>query len=79
MFDWQWDLIRRRLCKAAVGKPIQVPVRMPGRRVCSHCNRGKTHHVCCGCGKWSRVAFLAVAHGVTTVVQADSEEDSKEA
>ena len=46
MFDWQWDLIRRRFCKVAVAKPIHVPVWMLGRRVCTHCNRGKTHYVC---------------------------------
>ena len=55
MFDWQWDLIRRRFCTVAVAKPIHVPVRMPGRRVCTHCNRGKTHYDCCGCGKWYHV------------------------
>ena len=43
MFDWQWDLIRRRFCIVAVAKPIHVPFRKPGRRVCAHCNRGKTH------------------------------------
>ena len=75
MFDWQWDLIRRRCCRAAVAKPIHVRVRMPGRRVCTHCNRGKTHYVCCGCGKWYHV----VAHGVTGVVEADVEEESEEA
>ena len=48
MFDWHWDLIRRRFCKVVVAKPIHVPVRMPGRRVCNHCNRGKTHYVGCG-------------------------------
>ena len=65
MFDWHWDLIRRRFCKAAVAKPIHVLVRMPGRRVCTHCNRGKIHYICCGCGKWYHVGCFAVAHGVT--------------
>ena len=41
MFDWQWDLIRRRFCTVAVAKPIHVPVRMPGRRVCAHCDPGQ--------------------------------------
>ena len=79
MFDWQWDLIRRRFCTVAVAKPIHVPVRMPGRRVCTHCNRGKTHYVCCGCGNWYHVGCFAVAHGVTGVVEADVEEESEEA
>ena len=79
MFDWQWDLIRRRFCTVAVAKPIHVPVRMPGRRVCAHCNRGKTHYVCCGCGKWYHVGCFAVAHGVTGVVEADVEEEGDEA
>ena len=79
IFDWQWDLIWRRFWKAAVAKPIHVPVRMPGRRVCSHCNRGKTHYVCFGCGKWYHVGCFAVAHGVTRVVEADVEEESEEA
>ena len=79
MFDGQWDLIRRRFCKVAVAKPIHVPVRMPGRRVCTHCNRGKTHYVCCGCGKWYHVGCFAAAHGVTGVVEADVEEESEEA
>ena len=56
-----------------------VPVRMPGRRVCAHCNRGKTHYVCCGCGKWYHVGCFAVAHGVTGVVEADVEEEGDEA
>ena len=43
MFEWQRDLIRRRFCKVVVAKPIHVPVRMPGHRVCNHCNRGKIH------------------------------------
>ena len=64
MFDWQWDLVRHRFCKAAVAKPIHVPVRMPGRRVCTHCNRGNTHYVCCGCRKWYHVGWFGVAHGV---------------
>ena len=63
----------------AVGKPIHVPVRMPGRQVPTHCNRGKTHYVCCGCGKWYHVGCFAVAHGVTGVVEADVEEESDEA
>ena len=79
MFDWQLDLIRRRFCTVAVAKPIHVPVRMPGRRVCAHCNRGKTHYVCCGCGKWYHVGCFAVAHGVTGVVEADVEEEGDEA
>ena len=79
MFDWQWDLVRRRFCTVAVAKPIHVPVRMPGRRVCAHCNRGKTHYVCCGCGKWYHVGCFAVAHGVTGVVEADVEEEGDEA
>ena len=41
MFDWQWDPIRHRFFKVAVAKPIHVPVRMPGRRVCTHCNRAR--------------------------------------
>ena len=77
MFESQWDLIRRRFCKDAVAKPIHVPVRMPGRPVCTHCNRGKTHYICCACGKWYHVGFFAVAHGVTGVVEADVEEESE--
>ena len=79
MFDWQWNLIRRRFCTVALAKPIHVPVRMLGRRVFTHCNRGKTHYVCCGCGKWYHVGCFAVAHGVTGVVEADVEEESDEA
>ena len=79
MFDWQWDLIRRRFCEVAVAKSIHVLVRMPGRRVCNHCNRGKTHYVCCRCGKWYHVGCFAMAHGVTGVVEADVEEESEEA
>ena len=79
MFEWQWDLIRRCSCKAAVAKPIHVTVQMPGRRVCNHCNRGKTHYVCCGCGKWYHVGCFVVAHGVTGVVEADVEEENEEA
>ena len=79
MFDWQWDLIRRRFCTVAEAKPIHVPVRMPGRRVCARCNPGKTHYVCCGCGKWYHVGCFAVAHGVTGVVEADVEEEGDEA
>ena len=71
--------IRRCFCTVAVAKPIHVPVRMPGRRVCAHCNRGKTHYVCCGCGKWYHVGCFAVAHGVTGVVEADAEEEGDEA
>ena len=74
MFDWQCDLIRRRFCKVAVAKPIHVPVRMPGRLVCTHCYRGKTHYVCCGCGKWYHVGCFAVAHGPTGVIEVDVEE-----
>ena len=62
-----------------MAKPIHVPVRMPGRRVCTHCNGGKTHYACCGCGKWYHVGCFAVAHGVTGVVEADVEEESEEA
>ena len=79
MFDWQWDLIRRRFCKVAVGNPIHVPVQMLGHRVCNHCNRGKTHSVCCRCGKWYHVGCFAVAHWATEVVEADVEEESEEA
>ena len=79
MFEWQWDLIRCRFCTVAVAKPIHVPVRMPGRRVCTHCNRSKTHYVCCGCGKWYHVGCFAMAHGVNGVVEADEEEESEEA
>ena len=79
MFDWQWNLIRRRFCTMAVAKPVHVPVWMPGRRVCTHCNRGKTHYVCCRCGKWYHVGCFAVAHGVTGVVEANVEEESAEA
>ena len=78
MFD-MCDLMRRGICKMTVAKPIHVPVRMPGRRVCTHCNRGKTHYVCCGCGKWYHVGCFAMAHGVTGVVEADVEEESEEA
>ena len=63
----------------AVAKPIHVPVRMPGRWVCTHCNRGKTQYVFCGCGKWYHVGCFAMAHGVTGVVEADVEEESDEA
>ena len=68
----------------AVAKPIHVPVRMPGRWVCTHCNRGKTQYVLCGCGKWYHVGCFAMAHGVTGVVEADvgesdeAEEDGSE-
>ena len=79
MFDWQWDLIRRHVCTVAVAKPIHVPVWIPGRRVCTHCNQGKTLYVCCGRGKGYRVGCFAVAHGVTGVVEADVEEESDEA
>ena len=79
MFDWHWDLIRRRFCKGAVAKPIYVPVRMPGCRVCTHCNQGKTHYVCCGCGKWYHVGCFTVAHGVIGLVEADVEQESEEA
>ena len=79
MFDWQSDLIRCSFCAVAVAKPIHVPVRMPGRRVCTHCNRGETHYVCCGCDKWYHVGCFAVAHGVTGVVEADVEQESDEA
>ena len=79
MFEWNRGLIPRRFCKAAGAKPIHVRVRMPGHRVCTHCNRGKTHYVCCGCGKWYHVGCFAVAHGVTGVVEADVEEESEEA
>ena len=58
MFEWQWDLIRRCFCTGAVAKPIHVPVRMPSRRVCNHCNRGQTHYVCCGRGGWYHVGAL---------------------
>ena len=79
MFDWQRDLIGRHFCKVAVPKPIHVPARMRGRRVCNHCNRGKAHYVWCGCGKWYHVVCFAVAHGVTGVVEADVEDESEEA
>ena len=79
MFDRQWGLMRRQFCTVAVPKPIHVVVRMPGRRACNHCNRGKTHYVCCGCGKWYHVRCFAVAHGVTGVVEVDVEEESQEA
>ena len=78
MFDWQWDYIRCRFCKMAVAKPIHVPVRMPGRRRCTHCNWGKTHYASCRCGKWYHVGCFAVSHGVTGVVDADAEEESEE-
>ena len=52
---------------------------MPGRRACKHCNRGKTHYVCCGSGKWYHGECFAVAHGVTGVVEAEVEEASQEA
>ena len=61
-----------------MAKPIHVPVHMPGRRVCNHYNRGKTHYICCECGKWYHVGCFAVAHGVTGVVEADVEEESEE-
>ena len=79
MIDWQWDLIRRCFCTVAEAKPIHLPARMPGRRVCTHCNRGKTHYVCCGCGNWYHVGCFAVAHGMTGVVEADVGEESDEA
>ena len=79
MFDLQCDLMRRRFCKVAVRKPIKVPVRMPGRRVCNDCSWSKTHYVCGGCGKCYHVGCFAVADGLTGVVEADVEEGSEEA
>ena len=79
MFDWQRDLILRRFCTVAVAKPSHVPVRMLGRWVCAHCNRGKTDYVCCGCGNWYHVGCFAVAHGVTGLVEVNVEEKGDEA
>ena len=65
--------------KEAITWILRAQKAKPGRRVCTNCNRGKTHYVCCGCGKWYHVGCFAVAHGVTGVVEADVEEESEEA
>ena len=63
MWEWQWQVLRRRYFAHPRRQEVHVPVATQRRRVCQFCKRGRTGYECTGCGKAFHVLCFAPGHG----------------
>ena len=63
MWEWQWQVLRRRYFAHPLRQEVHVPVATQRRRVCHFCKRGRTGYECTGCGKAFHVLCFAPGHG----------------
>ena len=63
MWEWQWQVLRRRYFAHLLRQEVHVPVATQRRRVCHFCKRGRTGYECTGCGKAFHVLCFARDHG----------------
>ena len=49
MWEWQWQVLRRRYFSHPLQQEVHVPVATQRRRVCHFCKKGRTGYECTGC------------------------------